>query len=133
MPLSYSSLQSLLSAQGLQSALTQPQSIQSALTQPQSIQSGLQQSIQSGLQQSAQPTGSLNFYNTNPYGSDSINPMLVDFQSRLYNNDQRQASRYSPLQRSPSETRSGIDMRPQTETQFSTGQRLSAVPSLVKA
>jgi len=111
-PRSYSSLQSLLSSQGLQSTLAQ-----------------------SPLQSAPQPSSAApaNPFNGGPYTSDSLNPMLVDFASRSYNNDYRQAPKYAPLPRSSSETRPATDLRPKTETQFSTGSRPSAVPSMVKA
>jgi hypothetical protein len=95
-PRSYSSLQSLLSSQGLQSTLAQ-----------------------SPLQSAPQPSSAApaNPFNGSPYASDSLNPMLVDFASRSYNNDYRQAPKYAPLPRSSSETRPATDLRPKTETQ----------------
>jgi hypothetical protein len=99
MPRSFPSLQAFLSSQGLQSTLT-PSSLPSA-----------------------QSTGPSNVYNSGPYPTDSSNSMLVDFPSRSYTNDYRQASRYAPLTRSSTET------RPTTESRFPTAPRSSAVPS----
>jgi len=95
---SYPSLQSLLSSQGLQSTLTP----------------------------SAQSTAPLNPYNGGPYATDSLNPTLADL-TRSYSNDYRQASRYTPLTRSSTETRPANEMRLQTETRPATAGRSSVV------
>ncbi len=80
-----------------------------------------------GLQSVSQPTGTQNLFNSMPFGSDSLSPMLVDYPSRSYNNDFRQAQKYPPL------TRSATDVRSKAETKYPTGQRPSAVPSQILA
>jgi hypothetical protein len=105
---SFPSLQSLVSSQGFQSTLT-----------PSSLPSAPAQSVQS-----AAP---MNLYNGGQYATDGLNPMLVDFPSRSYNNDYRQGSRYAPLTRSSTETRPANDVRSQSIT------RPSAAPSVIKA
>lgn len=105
----YPSLQSILSSQGLQSSLT-PASLSAAMSA------------------SAQSAGPANLYNGSPFGSDSFNPSFQDFPSRSYMNDYRQASRYSPLTRSSTETRPTAESRYQNAA-----ARPSAISSVVKA
>ena len=80
-----------------------------------------------GFQSLSQPAVTQNLFNNLPFGSDSLSPMLVDFPSRSFNNDYRQAPQYPPL------TRSATDARSKADTKYSTVQRPSAVPPQILA